>query len=163
MRYLSLIVAFGCLASCASSPATTENWPAVAYPGFTEKIDRLAGGGAVNCGFIDRTKSPKASGTKGELSFAQRCVNKAISDGRSLKVGSVRIAGTSYLFEVAVKPATGDYWVIAFDRAMDDSENSHFVKRCSSLNVNLQSAEFVGDNCIDVSTDDWLSDIVEVE
>lgn len=163
MRYVLIGIALGGLLSCVSSPATIENWPAIAYPGFAEKIDRIAGVDGINCGLIDRTNSQKKVGTKGEISLAQNCVNKAISDGLPFKLGSIRIASTSYLYEVAVKPVTGDYWVIVFDRAMDDSENIHFVKRCKSLKVSLQTSEFVGDGCIDVSTDEWLSDIVEVE
>lgn len=163
MRYLLLIICLSCLTSCMSSPAPIENWPAIAYQGFTEKIDRIAGEGAINCGLIDRVDSKKKAGLNGEISKSQKCANKAISDKLPFKVGTFRIASTSYLYEVVVKPVSGDYWVILFDRAMDDSGNLHFVKRCKSLSLNLQAADFIGDGCIDVSTDEWLADIPFIE
>jgi hypothetical protein len=159
MRYLFFILGLSGLLSCVSTPKAIENWPAIAYPGFTEKINRLAGESAINCGLIDRVDSQKKAGLNREISNAQKCVDKAISENLPFKVGSFRIATTSYLYEVAVKSNSSDYWVILFDRAMDDSENLHFVKRCKSLSLNLREADFMGDGCVDVPTDDWLSDI----
>ena len=161
MRNFFTVLSVATLTACttATPPEPPKDWPAIAYAGFIEKIDRLAGSGAVNCGLIDQVKGGSKAEIKSQIRTAQKCVDVSISSGTPFKVGSFRIASTSYLYEVATRSSTGEYWVVLFDRAMDGSENMHFVKRCKSLQANLWNGEYSGD-CTDVPTDVWLADII---
>lgn len=161
MRNFLTVLAVTALTACttATPPEPQKEWPQMACAGFTEKINRLAGGNAVNCGLIDQVKGGSKTEIQNQLWAAQKCVNTAIGSGTPFKVGSFRIASTSYLYEVVTLGNNGEYWVVLFDRAMDGSENMHFVKRCTSLKANILNADYSGD-CTDVPTDVWLADIV---
>lgn len=161
MRNFLTVLAVTALTACTTTnpPQPPKEWPGMAYAGFTEKINRLAGEDAVNCGLIDQVKGGDTAEIKRQLRAAQKCVDAAIGSGTPFKVGSFRIASTSYLHEVLTRGSTGEYWVVLFDRAMDGSENMHFVKRCTSLKADVLNGDYSG-NCTDVPTDAWLADII---
>lgn len=155
-----MVLGLSALLSCTTSPAPADKWPSIAYSGFTEKIDRIIGDGGINCGLLDRVDVKSKSSLGRTIAGAQKCVDHAISEKKPFKIGSFRSATTSYLYEVVALSNIGEYWIILFDRAMDESENLHFVRRCTSLRVDLNTAEFLGDGCSDVPTDEWLADII---
>ncbi len=147
------------LGACASiEDYESHLWPQYAYPGFSKKIDRIAGNDAIDCGFYDRMLRDSES-LKRKRRGLSDCVKNSIKAGRSFKFGSVRIPADSYVYEVLVLSPEKEYWTITFDLMLDGSNAIHWVKRCDSVNVDVKSLSYKGEGCREVSAEEWLSDI----
>lgn len=159
MRLLYVLLVTVLLSGCSVVDIYEQGlWPQYAYPGFSEKIDRIAGSGAIDCGFYDRV-SRDSDSLKKERSGLSDCVVKSIEKGRTFKFGSVRIPTDSYAYEVLVLSPDNEFWTITFDLMLDGSNAIHWVKRCEWVNVDIKSLSYKGDVCREVSAEEWLSDI----
>lgn len=147
------------LGACASiEDYESHLWPKYAYSGFSEKIDRIAGGDAIDCGFYDLTQR-NSNALKENAAGLSDCVKASIKSDKPFKIGSVRIPVDSAAYEVLVYSPEKEYWTIVFDWMLDGSNAIHWVKRCDSVNVDVKSLSYKGEGCREVSAEEWLSDI----
>jgi len=152
------------LASCTSNLVTVNDasaWSSFAYEGFGNKISRLAGNEAIDCGVINQINTNDPTNKNNSLKKARSCIEKSGSNGLPFKFGTVRIPIDSYLFEAITFTPAKEYWIVHYDYMVDGSSNMHVIKRCKGLDLKRSDSTFTGINCIEVSTTDWLSDIPE--
>ncbi len=159
MNWSNLSLTILLLAGCSSVEVYEHAaWPQYAYPGFSEKIDRIAGARAIDCGFYD-LKGRDSKAHRGMEKGFSDCVKKLIEEGKPFKVGSVRIPVDSYAYEILVYSAEKEYWIIVFDLMLDGSDAAHWVKRCESVKIKSQDLDYEGVGCRDVSNEEWMADI----
>lgn len=152
------------LLSCATSQQTTPDgnvWASFAYEGFGAKVERLAGGDAIDCGVINRVNKNDPINKGNSIKRARACVDKSVASGVPFKYGTVRIPLDSYLFEALVYTPTNEYWIVHYDVMLDGTDNMHVIKRCKRIDLARSDSIFEGVDCVNVSISEWLSDIPE--
>lgn len=161
MRKLLLTLSITSLVACSAPIQQNYNfpeWKPFGYKGLKDKVDRLAGPDAINCGFVDRLSNEKSKIkiADNQLTLSQACIDQAIKNKRSFKYGSVRVASTSYLWEIVLLTPEQEFWKIIYDYSMDESGTLHFVKRCKSLAIDVSHARFDSKVCTEIPTKEWL-------
>lgn len=152
------------LLSCTTAQrnASDENaWASFAYEGFGAKVGRLAGVDAIDCGVINQVNKADPVNKGNSIKKARACVEKGIANRVPFKYGTVRIPLDSYLFEALVYTPTKEYWIVHYDVMLDGTDNMHVVKRCKRIDLARSDSIFEGIDCVEVSTQEWLSDIPE--
>lgn len=152
------------LLSCATSQQSTPDgsaWASFAYEGFGAKVERLAGVDAIDCGVINQVNKADPVNKGNSIKKARACVDKSVVSGRPFKYGTVRIPLDSYLFETLVYTPTKKYWIVHYDVMLDGTNNMHVIKRCKRIDLARSDSIFEGADCVEVSTQEWLSDIPE--
>lgn len=162
MRNVLLGVAVASLAGCTTqAPESTDfpEWQSFGYETMVEKINGLAGPDAINCGFVDALSGVKSAMkiARGNLAKSQMCIDQAIKSKRPFKFGLVRIAGTSYLWEVVIMTPEQEFWRVMYDHAIDGTGTQQFTKRCKRLDIDAVRADIVDTGCTDVSMEEWFS------
>lgn len=126
-------------------------WPKIAFAGFNEKIDQLAGGGTENCGFYDLTKAKQQDQYHAALTV---CVKSAVSRQQPFKLASVRIPVDSYAYEILVFTKEYEYWLITYDVMLDQSDANLWARVCKK--VSIDSTGYEGNDCVDENITEWL-------
>ncbi len=159
MKKYFLVLIILAASGCASVKEYKHSlWPQYAYPGFSEKIDRVSGDTSIDCGFYDLTSRTESIRRQRKEGFFD-CVEKYTQEKAPFKFGSVRIPADSYAYEILIYSQDGEYWTITFDLMLDGSGAIHWVKRCESIKLEHQKLSYDGINCKEDSTEQWLSDI----
>jgi hypothetical protein len=98
LAVVALAAALALVGGCAAqpSPAGSEDWGKVCYPGFDTEVERAAGSRAVDCGFYNRPE-------KALQTAAWACMRHAIEQGRTFKVGYLSSGDDSQYCHAALR------------------------------------------------------------
>jgi hypothetical protein len=137
------------LAGCAAPPPRVENhpWKPMAYVGFAESIDRLAGPGAVDCGMYNLLGHEV---TRKAKRIAFDCVQAALGSRTPFKYGTLRIPIDSFATEVLVRSAEGTLWLIGHDQMIDDDTGEtqqQWNQECHSTYVDRHTLIISREDC----------------
>lgn len=134
-------------------------WKPFGYDTLKAKVENLVGPRAANCGFVDRLSYEKADIKEAnrQLARSQTCINQAMKNNLPFKFASVRIATTSLVWQIALLSPNEEFWTVTYDYAIDETGTQHFVKRCKGLDIDVRSAHFIGKDCVELSTEEWLA------
>lgn len=162
MRNVLIGIAITSLVGCSTqAPKKFDfaEWEPFGYDTLIEKVEELAGPNAINCGFVDALSGEQAAAkvVDRKLAQSQTCIDHAIKTKRPFKFGLVRIASTSYVWQMAIMTSELEYWNITYDYAIDGTGVQQFTKRCKDLDVDAVQAEFKGKDCTEVSLEEWLA------
>lgn len=155
----TLVVSLAACSTPKSQRFDFPEWEPFGYDTLKAKVENLAGPNAVNCGFVDRLsfEKPDVKAANKQLTKSQACVDQAMKKNQPFKFGSVRIATTSYVWQIALLTPEQEFWTITYDYAMDETGTQHFIKRCKGLAIDVKGADFDGENCIKLTTEEWLA------
>ena len=162
MRNVLIGMAITALTGC-TTPAPKNfdfsKWEPFGYDTLVAKVEELAGAAAINCGFVDALSGEDAAAKLADRKLAQSqiCIDHAIRTQRPFKFGLVRIASTSYVWQMAIMTPELEFWSITYDYAIDGTGAHQFTKRCKDLDIDAVRAEFQGNECTDVPLGEWLA------
>lgn len=146
--------------ACTTTPVpNTSSWQDFGYEGMAEKINRISGPSAINCGIRNHIDPSDPVNSLATPAQSRACIKSAIESKTPFRYGSIRIPTDSYLFEALVLSETLEYWIIKYDYMIDESGHSHHIQRCKSVTVDYDNLSYTGNECHDVSDTDWFSDI----
>lgn len=153
MKYFILSVIIIVVFSCAQSTyIAVEPWPQISYTGFKESIDKLAGEGAIDCGFHDlMSREGKRS-----YKLGVKCVKEAVMRGHSFKFGTVRLPIDSIAHEILVLSPKSEYWLVVNDRMFDDDSPQQWTQKCKEIKFNSYVLFYGGVGCTEVKNGDWF-------
>jgi len=155
MKKIIISLVLGSLVGCATGDAAkSAAWKNIGYSGFAEKINRIAGDEAIDCGFYDSV-NPKIKPPK----KVSECIQGAVDKGLAFKYGTKRIPTDSLLYEVVLKDREGSYWNIVLDIMLDQSDITHDIKKCRNMKFDYEPLTYEGSSCEEVTAQEWLSDI----
>ncbi len=162
MRNVLIGIAITSLVGC-TTPAPKNfdfpEWEPFGYDTLVEKVEELAGPDAINCGFVDALSGEKSTVKLADRKLAQSqiCIDHAIKTKRPFKFGLVRIASTSYVWQMAIMTPELEFWSITYDYAIDGTGVQQFTKRCKELDIDAVRAEFQSKACTEVPLEEWLA------
>jgi hypothetical protein len=120
-------------------------WEPVAYVGFVESIDRLAGEGAIDCGMHDFVEKQL---TWSEKRAAYGCVQHALRTGVPFKYGSQRVPIDSIATEVVVRTPDSALWLITHDRMLGEEAQQQWNQTCRTVQVDRRTMIISRVDCI---------------
>lgn len=160
MKSYSLAILAATLTACASPVTQSPSaWNDFGYEGFGQKIERLAGPKAIHCGVMNLVNKKDPGNRGASVEQGRKCIADSMAAGVPFKYGSVRIPIDSYLFEALVYTPTKEIWIVHYDVMLDGTDNMHDIQRCEGLDLKKSSSTFVGINCEQITTQEWLKDI----
>jgi hypothetical protein len=148
MRNAWLLLALPLICAAEEKPQASSGWKQVAYPGFVESIDALAGTSAVDCGWLNLMKTRPRGKTE---SAANACVQEALKSTTSFKFGVLRILADSQAYEVAVRTADGKLWLISYEVMLDGDAPQQSNQVCRGITLDEHTFIIDGLECTEHS------------
>jgi hypothetical protein len=139
-----LLLVAGCAAN--ESQYGAGPWAPIAYEGFAEDVNAIAGEDAIDCGFHNLLEQGPWKAEAARKSTL-RCVQTAIERGEPFKYGTLRIPIDSLAFEVLARPRGGDYWLRTYDVMVDHTGTAQWTKQCKSVRLDMRHGWYEGLDC----------------
>jgi hypothetical protein len=131
----------------ASPLACAAEWKPVAYPGFVQSIDVLAGPTARDCGWLNLMETrPRGKVERA----AYDCVQAVLKGSAPFKFGAMRIFADSQKYEVVVRQADGKLWLISYEVMLEGEAPQQWNQVCRDISVE-ESLVIKGEECAEHS------------